>query len=357
MTLQLAKLDHHLRPLLARVLPRPLFVSLYSRTRAWYIKQLAALRPELVAGDTHPVEAFGLRFRNDLGNAAGLDKDGVLLPFQHAIGAGFAIVGTVLAEPHTGNEMQAFGATCNPWTPLPGSGSALNSLGLPSKGIDPAIDTIKRFQDEMQPVDFPIGLSIMGHPLHSGQQQLDGILKCVSAARGVVDFIEVNESCPNCGHDDNGMETRVAAVMRERGDLPVLVKLAEFGDVVETVRLFTELEVDGLVGVNTQKRYAEFADGLAGPDQGLLDYYTDAHSGGLSGPAIAGFAFDQQIAAAQAIRQSGSSLKLVHVGGIATNDDVRGSRKCAVLREWYTGFMAALATRPLREIYPRMTAD
>jgi dihydroorotate dehydrogenase len=357
MTLQLARLDHQLRPLLASVLPRSLFVSLYSRTRAWYIKRLAALRPEPVPGDSYPTEAFGLRFRNDLGNAAGLDKDGILLPFQYAIGAGFAIVGTVLSEPHTGNEMRAFGKTCNPWTPLPGSGSALNSLGLPSKGVGAAIDTIKRFQDAQQPIDFPIGLSIMGHPLHSGQQQLDGILHCVTQARGVVDFIEINESCPNCGHDDSGMGERVAAVMRERGDLPVLVKLAEFGDVVETVRLFTELGVDGLVGVNTQKRYADFAAGLTPGDQRLLDYYTKAYAGGLSGPAIAEFARHQQTAAAKAIADSGSALKLVHVGGIAEPADVQASRQHAVLREWYTGLMAALATRPLREIYPQMTAE
>jgi dihydroorotate dehydrogenase len=357
MTLQLAKIDHHLRPLLGRVLPRPLFVSLYSRTRAWYVRRLAAMQPAPTPGNTFPVEAFGLRFRNDLSNAAGLDKDGVLLPFQYAIGAGYAIVGTVLSEPHTGNLMQAFGAACNPWTPLPGSGSALNSLGLPSKGIGPAIDNIKRFQDRWAPRDFPIGLSVMGHPLHSGQQQLDGILSCVTQARGVADFVEINESCPNCGHDDSGMADRIAAVMAERGDLPVLVKLAEFGDVRETVRLFTDLGVNGLVGVNTQKRYAEFANGLTASDKRLLGYYTKEFGGGLSGPAIAEFARDQQAAAAQAIAECGSPLKLVHVGGIANHEDVVASRQTAVLREWYTGFMEALATRPLDQIYAEMTAD
>ena len=357
MTLQLARIDHHLRPLLARVLPRPLFVKIYSLTRPWYVQRLAAIQPEPTPGNTFPVEAFGLRFRNDLSNAAGLDKDGVLLPFQYAIGAGYAIVGTVLAEPHTGNQMQAFGTACNPWTPLPGSGSALNSLGLPSKGVGAAIDNIKRFQDCWQPQDFPIGLSIMGHPLHSGEQQLDGILNCVSQARGVADFVEINESCPNCGHDDSGMAERVAAVMKERGELPVLVKLAEFGDVAETVRLFTELGVDGLVGVNTQKRYAEFADNLTMSDHQLLRYYTKQYGGGLSGPAIAEFARDQQIAAAQAIAESGSPLQLVHVGGIASHKDVVASRQHAVLREWYTGFMEALATRRLDQIYAEMTAD
>jgi dihydroorotate dehydrogenase len=138
---------------------------------------------------------MGLSFRNDLGNAAGLDKDGSLLDFNYSLGAGFAVVGTVLSEPHTGNVFSFFGGLWkgNVWTPLPLSGAALNSLGLPSKGVDVALENIASFRSRNgvppQSPDrrasggakgatsssaampsaaaFPIGVSIMGHPAHA----------------------------------------------------------------------------------------------------------------------------------------------------------------------------------------------
>ena len=84
---------------------------------------------------------MGLSFRNDLGNAAGLDKDGSLLEFSYELGAGYTVVGTVLSEPHTGNVFRFLGGLWegNAWTPLPHSGAALNSLGLPSRGVDAAV--------------------------------------------------------------------------------------------------------------------------------------------------------------------------------------------------------------------------
>ena len=81
-----------------------------------------------------------------LGNAAGLDKDGSLLEFNYCIGAGFAVVGTVLNKPHTGNIVKIRGKEHNPWAPLPHSHSALNSLGLPSLGIDASIKNILEFK-------------------------------------------------------------------------------------------------------------------------------------------------------------------------------------------------------------------
>merc|ERR1719382_1012552 len=91
-----------------------------------------------VAEFPSPTTVLGLRFRGDLGNSAGLDKDATLLDFSFDLGAGFAVVGTVLSEPHTGNLFPMWGGLLsgNAWTPLADS--------------------------------FPIGVSIMGHPLHQG---------------------------------------------------------------------------------------------------------------------------------------------------------------------------------------------
>lgn len=40
----------------------------------------------------------------------------------------------------------------------------------------------------------------MGHPAKHGAEKLEGVLECVRKACDVVDFIELNESCPNVNH-------------------------------------------------------------------------------------------------------------------------------------------------------------
>ena len=47
----------------------------------------------------------------------------------------------------------------------------------------------------------------MGHPAQHGERKLQGVLDCVRKACGggggkpaPVDFIEINESCPNVAH-------------------------------------------------------------------------------------------------------------------------------------------------------------
>ena len=138
--LGLARADASVRPVLAAVLPHDAFVCLYSASRTPFLHALGSCS----AGDgghlagSSPVRVMGLSFRNDLGNAAGLDKDATLLDLNYGLGAGFAVVGTVLSEEHTGNVENMLGGAWsgNAWTPLPASGGALNSLGLPSKGVD-----------------------------------------------------------------------------------------------------------------------------------------------------------------------------------------------------------------------------
>jgi dihydroorotate dehydrogenase len=173
----MAKVEGKLRPILAAVLPPWAVVFIYSASRTLYLKALGCSAFAPASGNYKKTTVMGMTFRNDLGNAAGLDKDGSLLELNYRLGAGFALVGTVLNKPHTGNleVMKTF----NPWVPLPASGNALNSLGLPSKGVDAAISNIKKFKAKFNPTDFPIGVSVMGHPAQAGEEKLQGVLDCV----------------------------------------------------------------------------------------------------------------------------------------------------------------------------------
>lgn len=379
----LARADGKVRPSLATILPHGVFVWMYSVSRPLYLSILAQGFGQSVVEFPAPCTTLGLRFRGDLGNAAGLDKEASLLDFNYELGAGFAIVGTVLSTSHTGNIFEMLGGMWrgNAWTPLPQSSGALNSLGLPSHGIDVALKNIEDFRrrrgidpqvpGEDRPLQkcFPIGVSIMGHPAHTGQQKFDGVVECVRKAVPVADFIEINESCPNVKHGgaSDELAARLSAVVRARDALvpvvgrkvPILVKLGDVGDAEATVRLLAAHGIDGVVAVNTQRDYSAFE--LPAADRSLLEYYTERHAGGLSGPPIKELALKQAAAITSAVRSQGLQGKfaVVHVGGLAGAVDVTHSRQTgAELRQWYTGLLGALAEgggRPL-ELYPRVTA-
>jgi len=299
-----------------------------------------------------------------------LDKDGSMLEFNYRLGAGFAVVGTVLSRPHTGNLVRFAGITFNPWSPLPMSRSALNSLGLPSEGVDEAVANVAAFRARHSlPVGcpsraFPIGLSVMGHPLDSGQDKLQGVVDTVAKVLPIADFVEVNESCPNVHHGGGGddeLEARLRSVVAVRDafkaetgrHVPLLVKLGDLGHPEHTIPFLDALGIDGIVGLNTQKDYASYA--LDETDKRILDHYTSQHGGGLSGQAIQAKAFSQIKAGSDFIRSNPQiKLRLVHVGGIETAEDVQNSRaagEAVVLREWYTGLMHALATLPTHIVY------
>jgi dihydroorotate dehydrogenase len=350
--LTVAKIEHLLRPMMARTFSPEFFVGLYSKNRKKFIESLSTAIKNPVPIKRHEVKAFGVTFRNDLGNAAGLDKDGSLLEFNYCTGAGFAIVGTVLNKPHTGNLIKVGSKECNPWTPLPHSHSALNSLGLPSLGVDIALENINKFRQKYPDKDFPIGLSIMGHPLQDGDEKLSGILECVSKAIGKVDFIEINESCPNVAHKaDDGLEKRLKAIADIKKQTPILVKLGSIGDADTTIKSFYDWKMDGIVLLNTQKDYPFYRPRLNPKDHKLFDYYTNKHQGGLSGTIIKDTSFDSARKAHNAIDKLDGEFALIHVGGILSADDIQESRKYAPLREWYTGMMERLCSGSLQALY------
>ena len=355
MMLTLAKLEHKLRPMLSSLLPPKFFMEMYSSKRQDFIKALANAVNKPVNNAHHEVNVCGVNFRNDLGNAAGLDKDGSLLEFNYCIGAGFAVVGTVLNKPHTGNIVKIRGKEYNPWVPLPNTHSALNSLGLPSLGVDKSLENIDKFRQKYPDKKFPIGLSIMGHPLQQGQEKLDGILECVEKAIGKVEFIEINESCPNVKyHSDDGLEKRLKAVTALKKETPIFVKLGSLGNAENNVRLLDNCSVDGLVLLNTQKDYDHYRPKLVGADRKVFDFYTKEFEGGLSGEIIRDLSFDSVKQAAAAIKEQNSKLQLIHVGGINSAADVVESRQHAPLREWYTGMMEHICSKPLNSVYKDM---
>lgn len=120
----------------------------------------------------------------------------------------------------------------------------------------------------------------------------------------------MNISCPNIKQgglafgSDPGTAARVAGLVRERTEKPVLVKLSpNVTDIVEIARAVAETGVDGLTLINTLRGMAiDYRTGRA-----LLGNLI----GGLSGPAIRPVAVRAVYEVAQAVE-----IPIVGCGGI-----------------------------------------
>jgi dihydroorotate dehydrogenase len=102
-----------------------------------------------------PFEWRGHRFRNRVGIAAGLDKNGVALRGLARLGVGFIEVGTVLSRPHPGNALQPR------MRRLPRERALWNRLGFPSQGA-------ARVRDHLAGTpltDVALAVNLAPHPL------------------------------------------------------------------------------------------------------------------------------------------------------------------------------------------------
>jgi dihydroorotate dehydrogenase len=119
---------------------------------------LLALRAPLPWGGPAleaPFHWRGHRFRNRVGIAAGLDKNGVALRGLAALGVGFVEVGTVLARPHPGSPLRPR------MRRLPAERALWNRLGFPSQGAARVRDHLAR----TPLADVALLVNLAPHPL------------------------------------------------------------------------------------------------------------------------------------------------------------------------------------------------
>lgn len=290
----LARLDSKIRPLLT-ILPSDLFASLYSSTSRWYA--------DLASKDTHlqPIVVpsglsrtiSGLTFRSPICNAAGMYKYAEGYHKSYLLGAGAFLAGTTTSSVRIGNKKNGISL---PFTPYPHSHSASNWLGLPNAGheaIAKKIHTFPRYKD------FPIGASVSADP---GMQQnlaipllIEGITLYIKAS---VDFIEINESCPNVeGHKQTDMssldpellirlEVISKQIIKKYNHIPVFVKFSNdinINQLPELLQVLIDLGYSGINVGNTSINYAYYRDKIDKRDIDLYDYFTNTFGGGLSG--------------------------------------------------------------------------
>jgi len=109
--------------------------SLNSLNLLYKSKLLVLFNKKIINKNEHTI--FGMKFRNKLGTAAGLDKNGDYIDALGALGFGFLEVGTVTPKPQYGNPKPRI------FRNYP-ENSIINRLGFNNKGIDYLVNNLKK---------------------------------------------------------------------------------------------------------------------------------------------------------------------------------------------------------------------
>ena len=348
----IARLDHIARPFAVH-LPPSLTTQLYSSGRNVFLSALMAERPPLTrVAEQYKRTLWDLTFQHGLLNAAGMFKHGEGYETVWRQGAGGYLSGTTTAHQRTGNIKNGI---AKPFAPYPRSRAASNWLGLPNDGHEAVAKRIAAFE---RYEGFPIGASLMTSPESSGKEALEELIVGMRLyEQAGVDFLEINESCPNVAHGASTLEaiterleytSRHFLAQRPRR-LPVVVKFSTDtapSDVEALLDILCSLGYDGVNFGNTSTNYAHHRTMLHASDKALFDYFTQTFGGGVSGKPLDTLSLNLVRRASEVLRAKApkQEFHIIRTGGIATKADVEESFAAgASLCQWYTGYFERFA--------------
>ena len=286
---------------------------------------LLAARPKPL-----PVDAFGLRFENPVGLAAGLDKNGAHVDALAALGFGFIEVGTTTPRAQPGNPKPRMFR-------LPEYDAVINRLGFNNGGVDALVRNVERAR-----FGGVLGINVGRNKDTPNERAVDDYLLCLERVYARASYVTINISSPNTqGLRDLQEEDtlkRFVGTLRDAQERlaakhgrrkPMLLKIApDLSDAeldgIADVALATR--IDGLVCTNTTTDRAAVAG-----------HRHAGESGGLSGKPV--FAKSTAVLRGMA-KRLGGRVPLVGVGGIVTGADAAAKIDAgATLVQFYTGMV------------------
>ncbi len=268
------------------------------------------------------VAAFGLRFPNPVGLAAGFDKDAEVPDAMLKLGFGFVECGTVTPKPQAGNPRPRLFR-------LPQDRAVINRMGFNNRGMDVAAGRLEARR----------GLGIVGINIGANKESADRIddyAKGFARLAPLADYVTINVSSPNTpglrGLQNKDELTRLLSALTEarakNAFKPILLKIAPdldghaLDDIAQSV---TASGIEGIIISNTT---------IARPP---LKSASAHETGGLSGrPLLA--------PSTEILRQMRgrvpSNIVLIGVGGISSGADAYEKvRAGASLVQLYTGLV------------------
>lgn len=274
-------------------------------------------------------EVMGLKFKNPVGLAAGLDKNAEVYNELADLGFGFIEIGTVTPKAQSGNPKKRLFRLID-------DKGIINRMGFNNNGVNEAVKQLKKNKGKVI-----IGGNIGKNTGIPEDQVTSDYLTCFKELHAYVDYFVVNVSCPNVGvtaklQDKSYLvellNTLQIDPLQNEKRKPIVLKISpdlnknQLDEIIEVVQ---ETKINGVIASNTSVNRS----GLKATEQQL----NDIGNGGLSGQPIADRSTDVIKYLAD---HSNKSFAIIGVGGVHSGEDAKKKMEAgADLVQIYTGFI------------------
>ncbi len=317
-----------LKPLLFKLSPETAHTVTMKLLKLSYQTGLGhLLKPDL---NDRPVSVMGLTFKNRVGLAAGLDKNGDYIAPLAQLGFGFLEIGTVTPRPQPGNPKPRLFRISE-------HQAIINRMGFNNEGIDHLLKQV-----EHNPDPGILGINIgknFDTPIKNAvDDYLIGLRKSYQAAS----YITLNISSPNTQNlrqlqQGDEIKSLLSILKEEQLNLqqstdkytPLVVKIApdltddEIGHIAQLIKA---LEIDGVIATNTTI-----------DRESIKDHPLAEEKGGLSGAPVK----EKSTHVVKMLHQElGEVTPIIAAGGILSVEDAQEKLSAgASLVQIYSGLI------------------
>jgi dihydroorotate dehydrogenase len=271
----------------------------------------------------------GLKFKNPVGLAAGLDKDAIAIDEFAAMGFGFIEIGTVTPKSQPGNDKPRLFR-------LKEDHALINRMGFNNSGVDVVVERLKKKKS-----DVLVGGNIGKNKVTANENAVDDYIICFNRLYDVVDYFVVNVSSPNTPGLRDLQEkeplTKLLSALQKLNHSkpkakPIFLKIApdltdtQLDDIIEIVQT---TQIAGVIATNTTINRSNLITSK--------EKVESIGAGGLSGKPL-------KQRSTEVIRylhqKSNGKLIIIGVGGIHSAEDALEKLDAgASLVQLYTGFI------------------
>jgi len=285
----------------------------------WFLNQLYKT-------ESKPVQAFGLRFKNPVGLAAGYDKDAIAINGLSTLGFGHVEVGTITLKPQPGNPKPRIFRLLE-------DEAVINRMGFPGKGAEYASRQLSAISQQSTIIGVNLGKN-KDTPL---EDAINDYIELMKVFAPLADYLTINISSPNTVglrrlQGREMLEGLLGAIGKERqtsdARRPILVKIApdlSDDELDDAIGVILDTGMDGVIATNTTLA----REGLRSRHQG--------EAGGLSGSPLA---VKSEAVLSRVVKLVNGKVPVVSAGGIMNSDDAKKRLALgASLVQVYTGLI------------------
>jgi len=273
---------------------------------------------------------MGLEFKNPVGLAAGLDKNGDYIDALSGLGFGSLEIGTVTPRAQPGNPQPRLFR-------LPEHNAIINRMGFNNQGVDYLLQQV-----EKSGYKGILGINIgknFDTPIESATEDyLISLRKAYKAAS----YITINISSPNTKNlrqlqQGDEIKNLLSALKVEQKKLqlehnkytPIVVKIApdlNDGEILHIAQLLKEFSIDGVIATNTTL-----------DREAVKDHPFENEAGGLSGVPVRD---KSTYVVARLAEELQGEIPIIAAGGIFSTEDAQAKLDAgASLVQIYSGLI------------------